>query len=338
MINSLTGILRAVTRKQDEPLNILCAPTHERIETEIAKSGHNFYAFQHDSFKGWNTNYAPVPENYVLLNKALGNNQLPLEVEFDLVLSQNKFGQFQILSQLSKALHVPLISLEHTLPHPGWPKQQVEACREMRGNLNIFISDYSIKEWKWTDRKDTAVIRHGIDTTLFNVLQLPREPIIFSVVNDWINRDWCCNFQGWRRIVKDLPVFVYGDTKGLSVPAPSTEALVDRYNRSRIFLNTSTISPVPTSLLEAMACGCACVSTATCMIPEVIQHGENGLISNNEKDLREFCELLLKDEKLAHKLGSAARRTIVEKFNEERFLDDWARIFNRAKDIVYTGV
>ena len=56
-----------------------------------------------------------------------------------------------------------------------------------------------------------------------------------------------------------------------STPAESVADLVNEYCSSKVFLNTSTVSPIPTTLLEAMSCGSAVVSTATCMIPEIIE-------------------------------------------------------------------
>ena len=80
-------------------------------------------------------------------------------------------------------------------------------------------------------------------------------------------------------------------------------------------------------LLEAMACGCAIVSTANCMIPEIIENGKNGLISNDPQELRGFLDLLLKNEDLAKELGANARKTIVEKYNLKRFTDNWNKLF-----------
>jgi len=99
---------------------------------------------------------------------------------------------------------------------------------------------------------------------------------------------------------------------------------------NQVFLNTSTISPVPTSLLEAMACGCAVVSTATCMIPEIIENGVNGFCSNDEEKLREYLELLLHDRGLAKLIGKNARKTMVEKFSEQTFINNWNHIFDQA--------
>lgn len=337
MTNPVASITRAATRKFSEPLNILTFPTHERYETSLAKTGHNFYAYRADGIKDWNTTHAPVPDNYYLLNKNLGENQIPLDLDFDLVLSQNKFGQFQIAHPLSRSLHLPLVSLEHTLPVPYWSDDVKEQTRNMRGDVNIFISNYSIKDWGWDARNDTTVITHGVDSNLFKPDNLERENQILSVVNDWINRDWCCGFSIWQNIIQGLPFHVVGDTPGLSEVAASTEDLVKTYQSSRIFLNTSTISPVPTALLEAMSCGCAVVTTATCMIPEIIENGVNGFISNDETELKQYLVDLLNDEDLAKSLGKEARKTIVDKFSQEKFILKWDSLLHKAAKICFRG-
>ena len=76
-----------------------------------------------------------------------------------------------------------------------------------------------------------------------------------------------------------------------------------------------------------MACGCAIVSTATCMIPEIIEHEKNGLISNDPNELRQFLERLLQDDDLASDLGKEARNTMVEKNTLQRHVDNWNKLF-----------
>ncbi len=330
-MNAVRSIVREFTRG-DKPLNILCSPTHERYESNLAKTGHNFYGFtavESDGravvgMKPWNDKFAKRPTNYHLIG-----NKLPINVDFDLVLSQNKFGQYQNLAPIASALQIPLISLEHTLPIPGWRPEALEQCRASRGDRDIFISEYSCGEWGMTGE----VIEHGLDTTLFSPLNYPREKRCLSVVNDWINRDYCCGFNIWREVIEGFPFFVLGDTAGLSKPATSIQHLVSEYNKSLIFVNTSTISPVPTVLLEAMACGCAVVSTATCMIPEIITDGVDGFISNDVSVLRNRIELLLSSPELAIKMGQAARDKIVARFSLERFVKDWNRVFTES--VVY---
>ena len=315
--------------RQSKTLNVLTASTHERYQHGLDKTGHTFFLFQHRSFKEWNSKFAKYPPNHIpLYGEGLG--QIPEWLDIDLVLSQNKFGQFQVLGNIAKQLGVPLVSIEHTLPAPWWNQDQLEQLRNMRGDINLFISEYSIKEWGWDSKDDTYVIHHGIDTELFKDRGYTRDNVCLSVVNDWINRDVFCGYNIWRRITDLLPVIVLGATPGLSEPAKSTQALAESYSKSRIFVNTSLISPIPTALLEAMSSGCACVSTATCMIPEIIENGVNGFISNDEKKLREYIELLLNDEVLANELGKNARSTILTKFSNDKFIDSWNNILWKA--------
>lgn len=660
-MNQLSSILREATRSPTETRNVITAPTHESYQQNLSNVDARFYMVQHPSFKKWNHLFRPVPKNHVLLDENMGDRQLKHYVDYDVVLSQNKFGQYQVLNQISQLLGLPLISLEHTLPMNEWSAQQRSQLRDMQGMVNVFISEYSKREWGFDDVPNTYVIHHGVDSETFCNADIEKLPRILSVVNDWINRDWCqpagqkilttngyvpiekivkghtvltdsgipyqviqtfkrmyngpmvtitldnnhklsftaehgirvyrdnqekyiessrlcigdrlkfpkiqqtdftfndeelswligmivsdgsisdngnisivyklddietankakmlleniigyssisnrhrknnknvitveatskifgnwlknaiggksynkklpnfiiessdkiklkalqglwfgdgsfkngtnhqpracystisielasqvssllhsfgvknsisfqkrttnksngkvvpiyrvvcsgkdnvqncqnlidkeiilnpysytitnidieyewsgevfncevetdpsyvvypgivshncCGFHIWERVTRELPVYPIGDTKGLSVAATNLDELVKAYQSSQIFINTSTISPIPSALLEAMSCGCACVSTATCMIPEIIQNGYNGFITNDEQDMRKYLELLLHDTKLRETLGENARKTIQQKFSLEKFTENWTNI------------
>lgn len=320
-------ISRYLNRLKNKPINILTGPTHEAYETTLSKTGFNFYALQAGNFKHWNEKFRPCPDNYILLK----SSSIPRWLDIDVVLSQNKFGQYQVLAPIAQKLGVPLISLEHTLPVPAWDYQTRQAVKNMRGHLNVFISDYSINEWGF-DKNDESVrvIEHGIDVDKFTPGDKTRKNIVTSVVNDWKNRDWCCGYNLWESTIQGLPFKVLGDNPGLSQPAKSVNDLVDTYQTSRIFYNTSLISPVPSVLLESMACGCAVVSTPTCMIPSIIEHGYNGLLGNTPQELRQHLETLLNNEELANELGRNARKTIEERFNSNRFIQDWKNLILEA--------
>lgn len=336
---SIIGTLtRAATRRPDEPLNILTFPTHESYESGVAKTGHQFWAARAPGIKDWNSTYRPLPENYVLLNPNRGEKQLPPEVDFDLVLSQNKFGQFSLAYDLAKQYHLPLVSIEHTLPHPGWPRAKLEACREMKGDINLFISEFSRKAWGWSET-DAEVVHHGIDTEVFspNEMLVTKRRQALSVVNDWKNRDWCCGYEFWKSATEGLPVKVVGATPGLSEPAKSVHELVRFYRQSHVFVNTSLISPVPTALLEAMSCGCAVVSTANCMIPEIIENGQNGVLVHNQEDMKWAIRHLLDNPARCRELGENARRTIIERFSMDKFVSRWNDVFHRASLLTFTG-
>jgi hypothetical protein len=198
----------------------------------------------------------------------------------------------------------------------------------MIGNKNVFISEYSKSAWGIT--YNTKVIHHGLDTESFKNNGLTKQEHVLTVANDFVKRDYCLNYSGWKRITDGISTKLIGDTEGLSEPAKSTEDLINAYNECGVYLNTSTLSPIPMSLLEAMSCGCAVVSTATCMIPEIIENGVNGFISNDESELRSYIVKLLEDKDLRNTIGNNARQTIENRFSLSKFIDSWNDIFDET--------
>jgi len=59
-----------------------------------------------------------------------------------------------------------------------------------------------------------------------------------------------------------------------------------------------------------------------------VQHGVNGFVSNDPKELREFCRLLLDDKDLATKMGAESRRIALERFHEDRWIGQWNALFD----------
>jgi glycosyltransferase involved in cell wall biosynthesis len=315
------NILNNVQRTSDK-YNILTFNTHERYQTQNAKTGHNFYAFNFDGGKDWYDGHAPMPDNYYQMPK----NSLYAGIVFDLIFVNSKFGQFQTAMQINQKLQLPIVVLEHTLPLQHWPQEQLAAFQNMKGDVNVFITEYSKRAWGMNGE----VVYHSIDTELFKPGTEEPKSQVLTVAHDFVKRDYALNYKGWERITDGLPRVVVGDTEGLSKQSESVEELIKTYQESLVYINPSVLSPVPTSMLEAMACGCAVVSTATCEIPNIIEHGVNGYISNDETELRGFVQELLNDPAKAKEMGQRARKTIEERFSEERFVNEWNTIFDNT--------
>lgn len=325
MPTSVQTRLREATRGKDK-LNILTFVTHERYEPNLCKTGHNFWSWQGGGIRQWNTKYAPIPENYHILDGTLAQRQLPLWLDLDLIIAQNPFEHLSIAKSIAHQLDIPVISIWHTLPAPGFDFNQLRANAEMLSDcLHVFISDFNKKEWQFAANSGT-VIRHGVNTDFWSPSG-ERKPHALSVVNDWINRDWCCGFSQWKAGIMDqeVPHKVMGDTPGLSKPSESLEELRGAFQEAQVFVNTSTVSPIPMSLLEAMSCGCGVVSANTCMIPEIISHGFNGYLvePDDVEGLTRYTKELLEDKAKAKRFGHNARNTITERFGISRFVTEW---------------
>ena len=327
-MSHIKTIIRNATRISNERLNIITFPTHERYQSGLANTNATFYLWQGQGIKPWNNFYAKLPDNHILLNPKY-KNQVPDHITPDLVLSQNKLAHYKISKEIAQYWSIPLVCLEHTLPMPTWSEAQVKSISGMRGNVNVFISDYSRKQWY--GQPNDIIIHHGVDTNKFSPQKIKKEKYVLSVVNDWINRDEPCGFKFWQQVTNHpkavLPVFVVGDTPRLSTGAKDIEELIKAYNMSSVFLNTSQYSPIPSVVLEAMSCGLPVVSTNNCMLPEVIKHGYNGFLSNNPLELRAFCKKLLDDDELRTTMGNNARETIINNFKLDSFTNNWEKLF-----------
>lgn len=320
---AVNNLIRASTRNPNDRLKILTFSTHERYQSNMCDINADFYVINNEKVKKWNTKYAEIPNNHKILNNINKISDLPNYLDFDLVLSHERFKQFDIAESISKHLHIPFASLEHVCM-----TDQRRNLKEKVANTNIFISEYSVKSWEF--KNEYEVIHHGVNTKVFHDKNIKRENNILSVVNDWINRDYECGFSLWQEITDGMPTVVVGDTPSLSVPAKNLDDLVSKYNRSNIFLNTSIYSPLPTTLIEAMACGCCVVSTANGMIPEIINNEVNGFISNDIDELKLFLNKCLNDESLCKKIGNNARETIVKNFSLDKFTNRWNEVLQKA--------
>ena len=319
---SIRSIIRRSTLTPKHKLNILTFCTHERYEQNLCRTGHNFYSIKHG--KTWNTDFGKIPENYEESDVA------PWHVNFDLILCHTSCERISLAKQLQNLFNVPILRHTHVLPDIRFDvPSQVKSFNAIPVDHNSFISNYSMSQWGNYKNNTTSVIEHGVDVDFWDAGENPeRDNVLLSVVNQWPDRDWCCGWNLWKETVgfqspDPMPIRVLGDSPGLSKPAGSIEALRHAYKSSSVFLNTSIHSPVPTVLMEAMASGCAVVSTNNCMIPEIIQHGENGLLADTADELRSSCQYLLDNPSKARELGEAAKKTMQDKFNLQRFVDDW---------------
>lgn len=317
--------------KGRDKYTILTFPTHERTQSLMGHLPHQFYMMSNgDHIKPWTFQHAPLPDNHVLIPKRISH--LPIDVQIDIVLSQSKFAHIQLAKQYADEMNVPLINIEHTWPPDTYTQKRLDIMKSMSGDINVFISAESAKAWGFgLEDPSVRVLHHGVDTDLFLAnIQANKKKEILTVANDFIKRNYFLGYDIFTKVTNGLPVYIVGDTEGLSKPAGSIGELIDNYQSHYVYFNSSIRSPIPMSVLEAMACGLCIVTTATCMLPEVIIDGYNGFISNDEEYLREKLEWCLENPGEAMAMGMNARETILTKFSLKSHLENLDNIFKEA--------
>ena len=89
---------------------------------------------------------------------------------------------------------------------------------------------------------------------------------------------------------------------------------------------------IPNVLAEAMACGLPVVTTGVAGIPELVRHDHNGLLAapHDVDGLAAALAALLDDEAERQRLGAAARRTVVERFDLRASARRLAALFGQS--------
>ncbi len=99
---------------------------------------------------------------------------------------------------------------------------------------------------------------------------------------------------------------------------------VERWYRALdIFVLPSFSEAFPNAVLEAMASGCATVATRVGGIPELITHGETGLLFENrsQSDLTAQLHRLVGDPALRAQLGANASHLTLSRFTMQHYCD-----------------
>jgi glycosyltransferase involved in cell wall biosynthesis len=328
-MNPIGYAIDRINRKPKDKYNILTFPTHEGFQTLLDHTGHNFFLLNRPGHKEWNHSFKPVPPNH----QEIGDTR---PYTFDFILSQERFGQLQKSLEIQLFTRLPILHMEHVEPQlDRWIEEQFDELSKLHGDINVFITDHNRKSWR--RENDGLVINHGIDTDLFSgwTGETANKPYVLYVVNQLAERDYFCGYEIWKeirdRIQRELDVDfrLVGDNGPLGQVAQSDKHLVNSYRRCACYINTSQLSPVPMSLLEAMSVGCPIVTTAKQEIPNIVTP-DCGVCSNNINELVDGVKKYITDKDAARSASEASKRVIEERFNLQTFVDNWNNAFDRV--------
>lgn len=111
------------------------------------------------------------------------------------------------------------------------------------------------------------------------------------------------------------------------IGGPEVPDLADAYAAGSVVVLSSVVEGFPVSLVEAMFCGRATVSTDAGAVVEVI--GGTGLVvpPRNPRALADACVALMRDPERRERLGAAARARALELFTVEQNLEAFRGIY-----------
>jgi len=269
------------------------------------------------------------PNNVFEISK---EEALDKQKDFDLMLIHR---HPTIISSYEEGFQlIPRVFTEHTWPYNDWNVNTWKENREKFIDHTIFITKSSMQAWGMKEDDKNSVIYHAIDVNEFPNYEGGEKSII-TVCNEFPNRDWCCGYLLWVNStwgLKDVRVYGYSNEnigeacKGLMPNDEIKKLLV----KAGAYFNSATASPIPMSLLEAMAVGAPVVSTDCCEMHLLLKDGINALTSNNATDLRKKIIELLENPERAKKIGQRGKQLVKEVFPPERFIYKWKQIFEKV--------
>ena len=123
-------------------------------------------------------------------------------------------------------------------------------------------------------------------------------------------------------------VHQHGLEKHVLLPGFRTDVL-SLMKTADIFVMSSVMEGLGTSLLDAMACARPIVATDTGGIPEVVVHEETGLLvpPRDPGALAEALVLLLEQEDLARQYGAAGYERVHRRFSVEHMVGETVAVY-----------
>ena len=264
------------------------------------------------------------------------------------------------LFQTKGSPYVVYIDTTHDLAYRNWPawspynplERRVWFARERRlyqRAEHIFPAS--------TPVRDSLISAYGISPERItvalagsNFFPLPelkprrREPVILFVGKQWERKGGPTLIEAFRAVrerVPDARLLIVGTTEA---PAgePGTEVLGKIMDRNRmaellagaaVFTVPSLFCPFTNSLMEAMTYGLPCVSTTTMGVPELVLHGETGLLCEpgDPVALADALVRLLTEPELADRMGAAGRRRVERELTWDRVAERMAPGLDRVR-------
>jgi glycosyltransferase involved in cell wall biosynthesis len=183
---------------------------------------------------------------------------------------------------------------------------------------------------------DLQCFQPGDSTGSRHALRLPQDrPIILFAAGSLNNpfKDFSTLVESFRLLLEKLPeesrpyLVALGGAVDLDLPNLITPGLiadeiqmVNYYQAATLVVHAARADNLPFSVIEAQACGVPVIASRVGGVPEIISHGETGLLvdAQNPTALAEGMEQLLSDEPRRLQMGIAARQRAEEHFDLRR--------------------
>lgn len=211
------------------------------------------------------------------------------------------------------------------------------------------------------DVKTLHTLRYGIDTSVFKIVPTRREAHTFVACGRFVEKKAPQHtISAFKQVLEKFPaakLIMIGDGELLDASMAlvlelkisgsveftgvlNQQEIAGIFCRATVFVQHSVTSAIndsegtPLTIMEAMACGLAVVTTKHGGIPDIINDGENGfLVDEHDVDtMAEHMCKLISDPEHAKLIGERAAKKIVKEHCLINYTDELWRIIKLQKN------
>jgi glycosyltransferase involved in cell wall biosynthesis len=214
------------------------------------------------------------------------------------------------------------VYLEHNAPQ-GRINEMLHPLAGREDIAIVHVTHFNALFWD-TGSTQTTVVEHGVPDPGYRYTgTLAR---CAASINEAKRRHRVVGNDLLPQFERIAPVDVFGIGTAFALP---TDRLHDEMAQRRAYLHPYRWTSLGLSLLEAMHLGMPVVALATTEAPYAVP-ADAGIVSNRMDTLLEAVEWLMRDEPAARAMGLRARAHALERYNVERFLNDWDAVLERT--------
>lgn len=251
------------------------------------------------------------------------------ELSLDCILFQTPTNylkdQHEILSERQRQL--PKVYLEHDPPQKV-PTDTKHVVDDPDVTL-VHVTHFNRLMWD-SGRTPTHVIDHGVIAPSARYTGKLEKGIV--VINNLNERGRRLGLDVFMEVRRHIPLDLIGmDTKKIGglgeILHPDLPDFIKDY---RFMFNPIRYTSLGLAVIEAMMVGLPVAGLATTEMVTVIRDGVSGVLHTDVSYLIKKMRELLGDKQLAAGLGKEGQRTALERFDIDRFTQDWYLLLSTA--------
>ncbi len=184
--------------------------------------------------------------------------------------------------------------------------------------IHIIPNHVDIDKFKQVEKDNTNASKHIL--AVGRLTEVKCHDLIIEALK---GKNWILTLIGDGHLKEYLRQQAKEKNVSLNLAGNIPNQEIPKYlNDTDVFVICSSWEGHPKSLIEAMACGCACVGTDSPGIREIIAHGENGLLcAATPSSIKNAINTLLTNEVLKKKIQKNARSSVEKHFSAIKLVE-----------------